>query len=106
MTSRREFFSSYTPGNFGDVRMRNEDSSKVTEKGDVCLKTENGIWLVLRDVRYIPDMHLNLISTGRVDDEGYCNTIYNGQWKLTKGSLVVSSGKKYSKLYMMQAKLF
>ena len=42
VTSRREFFSSYTPGNFGDVRMGNEDSSKVTGKGDVCLETENG----------------------------------------------------------------
>ena len=30
VTSRREFFSSYKSGNFGDVRIGNEDSSKVT----------------------------------------------------------------------------
>ena len=63
MTSRREFFSSYTPGNFGDVRIGNEDSSKVAGKGDVYLETENGTRLVLRDVRHISDMRLNLISS-------------------------------------------
>ena len=79
MTSRRDFFSSYTPENFGDVRMGNEDSSKVAGKGDVCLETENGTRLVLKDVRHIPDMRLNLISVGKLDDEGYYNTFYNGQ---------------------------
>ena len=104
-TSRKEFFSSYTPGNFGVVRMGNENFSKIVGKGDVCLETENGTRLVLKDVMHIPDMRLNLISTGRLDDEGFCNTFSNGKWKLTKGSLVVARGKKYSKLYFIQAKL-
>ena len=104
-TSRRDFFSSYTPGNYGVVRMGNQHVSKIAGKGDVCLETENGTKLVLRNVRHVPDIRLNLISVERLDDEGYCNTFCNGQWKLTKGSLVMARGKKYTKLYMIHANL-
>ncbi|KAK8475366.1 hypothetical protein V6N11_057436 [Hibiscus sabdariffa] len=59
--------------------------------------------LILKDVRHAPDIRLNLISAGRLDDEGFCNTFCDGQWTLTKGSLVVARGKKISNLYLMQA---
>ncbi len=58
-----------------------------------------------KDVKHIPDLHLNLISTGRLDDEGCYNTFFNSQWKLTKWTLVVAKRIKNSKLYTMQAKL-
>ena len=104
-TSRIEFFSSYKPGEFGVVRMGNDESIKIAGIGDVYLETEIGTRLVLKDVRRVQDIHLNLISTGRVDDEGFCSTLKNGQCKLTKGSLVVVKGKKYSTLYLLQAEL-
>ena len=105
VSSRREFFSSYSPGNYGVVRMGNENLSKVVGKGDVCLETMEGAKLVLRDVRHVPDMRLNLISVDKLDGEGYCHTFKNGQWKLTKGALVVARGKKQSKLYVTEAKI-
>ena len=42
------------------------------------------------------------ISVGRFDDEGFCSTFRNGQWKLTKCSFVVAKDRK---LYVMHAKL-
>ncbi|KAK9001249.1 hypothetical protein V6N11_083037 [Hibiscus sabdariffa] len=60
VTLRRDFFTSYTLGDFG----------------------------VLKD---------------GLDDEGFCNTFSDGQWKLTKGSMVVARGKKSSNFYLMQA---
>lgn len=104
-TPRRELFSSYTPGDFGRVKMGNANFSTVVGKGDVCLETMNGMKLLLRDVRHVPDMRLNLISVDKLDEEGYCNTFHNGQWKLTKGSLVVARGTKQSKLYVTQASI-
>ena len=77
--------------------------AKVVGVGDVCLEVGNGTRLVLRDVRHILDIRLNLISTRKLDDEGFCNTFDNGRWKLTKGSLVVAKGKKESFLYLMEA---
>ncbi|CAN0916956.1 Retrovirus-related Pol polyprotein from transposon TNT 1-94, partial [Linum grandiflorum] len=105
VTSRREFFSSYSPGNYGVVRMGNGNLSKVVGKGDVYLETMDGARLLLRDVRHVPDMRLNLISVDKLDCEGYCHIFNNGQWKLTKGALVVARGKKESKLYVTEAKI-
>ena len=63
--------------------------------GDVCLETNNDTTLVLKNVKHIPDIRMNLISTGKLDDE---IKFINGQWKLTKGSIVVARGKKCSSL--------
>ena len=41
--------------------------------GDVCLKFDTGMELVLRNVKHVPDMRLNVISTGLLDDDGYNN---------------------------------
>lgn len=103
VTSKKEFFSSYIPGDFGILRMGNDGVSKVVGMGDVCLKTSNGSQLILRDVRHAPDIRLNLISVGRLDSDGFCNSFIGGEWKLSKGSLIVARGKKSSNLYMMQA---
>ncbi|KAF2294485.1 hypothetical protein GH714_011845 [Hevea brasiliensis] len=105
VTSRKELFSFYTHGDFGSIKMGNDNLSKVVGKGDACLMIENGMRLVLRDVRHIPNMRLNLIFVDRFDNGGFCNTFKNGKWKLTKGSLVKARGIKLSRLYMMQAKL-
>ncbi|CAN1245512.1 Retrovirus-related Pol polyprotein from transposon TNT 1-94 [Linum grandiflorum] len=85
--------------------MGNGNLSKVVGKGDVCLETMDGARLLLRDVRHVPDMRLNLISVDKLDGEGYCHTFNNGQWKLTKGALVVARGRKDSKLYVTEAKI-
>ncbi|BBH04434.1 hypothetical protein Prudu_015575 [Prunus dulcis] len=75
VTSRRDFFTSYTNGDFGNVRMGNDKLSKI-------------------DVRHVPDMRLNLISTGLLDDEGYTNVFAEGKWKLSKNSLVLARGRR------------
>ncbi|CAA0823428.1 Uncharacterized mitochondrial protein AtMg00300 [Striga hermonthica] len=105
VTSRRDFFRSYTPGDFGSVRMGNDGIAKAVGMGDVHLETENGNILVLRGVKHVPNIRMNLISTGKLDDEGFCNTFRDGKWKLPKGSLIVARGQKYSSLYVMNVKI-
>ncbi|CAA0810587.1 Unknown protein [Striga hermonthica] len=86
----------YTPGDFGSVRMGNDGIVKSIGMGDVHLETENGNTLVLRGVKHVPNIRMNLISTGKLDDEGFCNTFRDRKWKLTKGSLIVARGQKFS----------
>jgi len=93
-TPRADFFTSYTSDEFDYVRMGNESISKIVRKGDVHLKTGLECTLVVKDVRHVPDIHLNLISTDKLDDEGYINHFGRAKWKLTKGSLIVAKGKK------------
>ena len=84
--------------------MSNEGVAKVIGIGDVFLKTQGDIKLLLRDVKHVLDICLNLISTSKLDNEGFCSTFFNGQCKLTKGSTVVARGKKSPTLYLLQAK--
>ena len=102
VTLKNEFFTSYTPGDYGVLKMGNDGLAQVVGVGDVCLVTGIGAKLMLKNVRHVPDIRLNLISSGKLDDEGYCNTFHSGQWKLTKGNLVLARGKNHTSLYLLQ----
>ena len=102
---QKDFFTSYTSGDFGSVRMGNDGSAKAIGMRDVRLETSNGTVLILKNVKHIPDIRMNLISTGKLDDEVFYNTFRDSQWKLTRGSMVVAKGKKCSSLYLMQASI-
>ncbi|PKI62640.1 hypothetical protein CRG98_016911 [Punica granatum] len=84
--------------------MGNGQSCKIVGTGDVCLETELGCKLLLKKVRHVPEIRLNLISTGQLDDEGYSNEFSNGRWKLSKGSLIVARGQKTDTLYRLRAR--
>ena len=105
-TPRREFFATYRFGNFGVVKMGNYGTADIIGMGDIHLKTNLGCKLVLKDVRHVVDLRLNLISVGRLDDEEYESRFHRGQWKLSKGSLVIANGKKCHTLYRLQAKAY
>lgn len=51
---------------------------------EVCFEAKNSTRLVLIDLKDSPDIPLNLISLGKLDDEGFCNT-FNDQWKAHQG---------------------
>ncbi|PKI73644.1 hypothetical protein CRG98_005885 [Punica granatum] len=66
--------------------MGNGQSCKIFGIGDVCLETELGCKLLLKKVRHIPELRLNLISTGQKTDTLYrLRAKHNsGQVKLSK----------------------
>ena len=63
-----------------------------------------GCKLVLKDVRHVPKVRLNVISAGRLDDEGYTGSIRNSVMKFSKGSLIVARSRKVNTLYLMNAR--
>ena len=104
VTPSKEWFSTYEEGDYGHLKMGNRSEAKIAGIGDVWLKTNNGSKLLLKNVRHVPDIRLNLISTGMLDDDGYLNFFGNGTWKLTRGNMIVARGTKRFTLYEMQAK--
>ena len=50
VTTRKDFFSSYTPGDFGTLTMGNETVSRVVGIGIICLETSVGTKLVLNNL--------------------------------------------------------
>lgn len=69
--------------------------------GDVYLEINIRSQLLLKNMRHILDIYLQLISTKILDDKGYHSHFSKEKWKLTKSSLVVESGKKLKMLHMM-----
>ena len=59
--------------------------------------------VILKDVRHVPNIRLNLISTHVLDKEGY---FHDGKLRLSKGSLVFARGKICCTLYKTQVKLY
>ena len=74
VTSRKDFFSSYTPSDFGTLSMGNETVSRVVGIGTIFLETSGATKLVLNIAKHAPDICLLLISIGVLDDEGYVST--------------------------------
>lgn len=90
----KDFFTSYKSRDFGVVRTCESGTSKIVRMGDVCIETNVGCKLILKDVMHVLDLCLNLIPTKNLEEEDYNNHFGGGQWKLTKGSLVVVRGKR------------
>ncbi|GKC95660.1 putative RNA-directed DNA polymerase [Tanacetum coccineum] len=109
-TTTDEFFVCY---DYDMVNLANDDSgwilnsglTRIAGIGDICLKFDTGMELVLHNVKPVPDMRLNIISTGLLDEDGYNNSSGNGLWKVTLGSMIVARGKRESKLYMTHPKI-
>ena len=87
VTPRKELFTSYKAGNFGRVKMGNNSYANIVGIGDVCVETNTGYTLASKNVRHMPDMSLNLISTHILDKEGYVNYFGDGKWRLSNPNL-------------------
>ena len=74
------------------MKMGNSSSVKIEGIGDVQVRTNIGYTIILKDVRHVPDIRLNLLSGIPFDKEGYDSHFGNGTWKLMKGSIIVARG--------------
>ena len=106
VTPKREFFTSYTAGNFGKIKLGDKGVCDIIGMGDMWLETNMGCKLQLKNVRHAPDMRFNLISVKALDQEGYCTSFGSGKCKITKGALIVArEDNSLTTLYRLQAKL-
>ena len=79
VTPRKDLFTSYKMGNFGRVKMGNDSYANIVGIGDICVRANTRYILILKDVRHVPDIHLNLISTHVLNKEGYGNYFCDGK---------------------------
>ena len=94
LTPNRGYFSSYKDDDHRYVKMGNDGACKFVGIGNVCLPTSIGCGMLLKDVRHVPDIRLNLILAGSLDDEGYNGGFQNATWKFLKGNLIVGHARK------------
>ena len=58
--------------------MENHEVSKIIGMGDIYIITNLGYHMVLKDVRQLLNLRLNLISIGKLDNEGYVTHLGDG----------------------------
>ena len=80
--------------------MGDDEPCKIVGKGKVHIKLNNGNDWILKDVKDITAMKINLISTGQLGDRGCLSTFGETWWKITKGSLVIAKGDRVGALYL------
>lgn len=78
-TSNKKFFTTYNAVDFGKVKMGNTSIANTVGIGDVCTQTHIGWTLTLKDVRHLPNLHLNLIFVHALDLDRYCNSFGDGK---------------------------
>ena len=99
-TPHRKHFLDYVQGNFGQVHLGDDAPCKIVGMGKVKIKQHNGNQWLLKEVRHIPYLRKNLISTGYLEIEGCISIFTDKTWKVIKGSLVIAKGEKVDTLYL------
>jgi hypothetical protein len=93
-TPHRKHFLDYVQGDFGQVHLGDDAPCKIVGMGKVKIKQCNGNQWLLKEVRHVPDLRKNIISTGQLASEGCISIFTDNMWKVIKGSLVIVKGEK------------
>ncbi|GKV14795.1 hypothetical protein SLEP1_g25613 [Rubroshorea leprosula] len=96
---KREYFSTYKAGDFGTIKMGNKSVSHIMGVGDICVQTNVGCTLTLKNVRHVPDMR----QLNTIEDEASPNLWHNrlahisekGLQLLAKQSLIPMAKGEY-----------
>jgi hypothetical protein len=99
-TPHRKHFLDYVQGDFGQVHLGDNKPCKIVGMGKVKIKQRNGNQWLLKEVKHVPNLSKNLISTGQLASEGCISIFTDKMWKVIKGSLVIAKGEKVGTLYL------
>ena len=84
--------------------MGNDFSCKIDGVGSIQIKMYDGIVIMLKYVRHVPEHRNKLISLGVLDSTSYKCTTQGGVLKVSKGILVVMKAKRIEKLYQLEGR--
>ena len=73
-TPHRKLFHDYVPGDFGYVLFGDDEPCEIVGMGKEHIKLNNGNEWMLKYVRHILAMKINLISTFQLGDGGCLST--------------------------------
>jgi hypothetical protein len=99
-TSHKKHFIDYVQGDFGHAHLGDDAPCKIVGMGKVEIKKKNGNQWLMKDLIHVPHLRKNMISTRKLESEGYTSIFKYKAWKITKGSLVITKGEKVGTLYL------
>ncbi|KAL2235906.1 UNVERIFIED_CONTAM: Retrovirus-related Pol polyprotein from transposon TNT 1-94 [Sesamum indicum] len=102
MSPFKEIFTNMKYEHIGFVSMANEKICEIKGLGDISLCFD-GYKMILKNVRYVPDLSHNLISCAALEENGLEGRWGKGLMKIMKGSLVVFKAERKRNLYICTA---
>ncbi|KAL2251628.1 UNVERIFIED_CONTAM: Retrovirus-related Pol polyprotein from transposon TNT 1-94 [Sesamum indicum] len=100
MSPFKDIFTNFKYEHIGFVSMANEKKCDIKGLGDISLCFEGGHKMVLKNVRYVPDLSHNLISCSALEEDRLEGRWGKGIMKIMKGSLVVFKAERKRNLYI------
>jgi hypothetical protein len=99
-TPHRKHFLDYVQSDFVQVHLGGDAPCKIVGMGRLQIEKKNGNQWLLKEVRHVPYLRKNTISTGKLASEGCISIFKDKTWKVTKGSLVIEKREKGGTLYL------
>ena len=75
VTSMRSFFKSIDENQRGTIKFGDESSIAFEGKGSVIVNYSNGEELKLGGVLFVLTLKVNILSLGKLDDDGFISTL-------------------------------
>ncbi|KAG6414289.1 hypothetical protein SASPL_127007 [Salvia splendens] len=85
--------------------MANSVVCMVVGIGSIRIRTHDGVFCTLNDVRHVPQMTKNLISLSTFDSKGFSFKGEGGVMRIMKGSKVVLTAFKRGTLYIVKGSI-
>ena len=101
MTGRREFFSKIDESVIGSVKFGDNSRIQIQGRGEIEITQKDGSIFSLGKVLFVPKLEANILSLGRLDEEGYRMTM--GEGKLT---IFNPLGQLFAEVYRSKGQLY
>jgi len=102
MHPHKDWHLTYKPLDSGVVLMGNNAQCSIAGIDTVQIKTYGGVLRTLSNVRHIPDLKYNLISSGTLESNRCKYSAEGGVLKISKGVLVLIKGVRRGSLYIIR----
>ena len=104
MTGRKEFFNKLDESINGSMKFGDNSRIQIEGRGEIEVSQKDGSNLCLSNVLFVPRLEANILSLGRLDEEGY--QMVMGEGKLTifnpYGQLFAEVQRSTGRLYLLK----
>jgi hypothetical protein len=93
MTAHREWLTSFDSSRTSSIKLANNSKLAAEGTGNIVIRGNSGVKVIIEDVLYVPAMDCNLLSIGQLAKKGFSVIIEGDSMKLfdSKKQLVLKS---------------
>ena len=101
MSARKDWFCNFREDGGTTILLGDDHSVKSQGQGSIKIDTHGGTITVLENVKYVPELRRNLISTGTLDKRGYKHEGGDGKVRYFKNQKTALRGELVNGLYIL-----